>query len=1380
MKNKKGFTLVEIIGVVIVLGIVLGLASVAYISISNHIKTTYYRGIETVLLEAGGEYYTHNSEEAPQIFGNNVQVSIETLVNGKYVEEVKDRDGNSCEGYVGAYKNSYERTNYYVCLVCSEYETDNAACYGDVNYSLQMTATVRNTMTRYQEGSYVKDYVTLTFRTFNDIKEIKVENATGNVVKSCNVEVKNGLASCKIQVDETGEYTAYGVSENGSKTDEKEITIKIDNQKPSFDIYENGVMITGKQEKDATNGNINLIIDIRNIKDLESGIKSIRYSFEKEGKSSYQTVTPTKEEFRIEKTLETGKYTLIVEIEDNAGNKETKRIEYEVYKRLSIPTSDLYCNNLTYNGYEQVLTKSPGTGFTFINNRGTNVGSYTVTARLNEDYRWSDGTNTDKTLTCTIKRLQTATIGSCRSLTYNGTSQLLASGGDNVTYRNAYGTNAGSYTVTINTTNNYAFSDGSITKNLTCSISKKNLTVIPNNNQSKTYGSSDPTLTYTYSGQISGETPRFTGSLSRASGENVGTYLINRGTLALTNNGAFLANNYNLVLSGNVNFRINQKGVSNLTITLQTNNYTYDGTAKTPDVTVRDGTTTLTNGTHYTVSYNNNINAGTATVTITGRGNYSGTTTKTFTIGKRSVTIKANNQTLDGTTTIDKSLSQITTSNLVTGHSVTSITLTQSTTATTTSGTITPSSAIIKSGTTDVTSNYNITYQTGILVINESKICATFMLNGSSRVNGQSNDLEVCCQPANGASSCTISTPTITPSTGFAVLGWSDDGDNLTSANYSQNQTITIYKNDNNNEDDIQRFYAVTRSNSRNSYEITYNLNGATSYTTGGRTYTQTQTFTCSADYAYNGDELPNSCSITLPTIARSGGTVYGWDENSDNQGSPAYKQNSIYVLYDDIELYAITSKQITLTYNNNITSCDKLISDNLTSKSETKTVYNGEGIVFNIPSYENGKVCRSQGTNERFHGYKILGLGTSSTGNTVEYCFGDQIYLESDKTLYAMWQDVYATALGQRSENLRLRSGAGTSYSQIGSIRKGDPIYVKSSQYTWNDDDEHTWYPVIFGSQTGWAAANTRNNSSLVNFTLTSTPESNSCNYTYSCTSNNKLLSITPSDVVLNITPDTTKQKMEETLTINNQCGPITTATSSDTSLVTATTSGVVKAVSGSVSENQEKTTTVTYTTRYGCSESVNVKVKNTNATAPEITISISGNSSTCSGSYLKGATATVRCESDLPITEYSAKIGSSSYPATTTGNTKTSTILLSSTGSKTINVTCANSEGTTTNSRTVSIKVRSASSACGCSSYYTSSSAGRTCSRCSSWSYAWDGSYSGTSKKSTYCSTSGGNFYKTSYSNWSQSSGRYTADTKTYRCSKFACRSYKTCCHN
>ena len=49
--------------------------------------------------------------------------------------------------------------------------------------------------------------------------------------------------------------------------------------------------------------------------------------------------------------------------------------------------------------------------------------------------------------------------------------------------------------------------------------------------------------------------------------------------------------------------------------------------AITPTVVVKDGTKTLEKDTHYTVSYSNNINAGTATVTITGKDNYTGTIT---------------------------------------------------------------------------------------------------------------------------------------------------------------------------------------------------------------------------------------------------------------------------------------------------------------------------------------------------------------------------------------------------------------------------------------------------------------------------------------------------------------------------------------------------------------------------------------------------------------------------------------------------------------------------------------------------------------------------------------------------------------------------------
>ena len=59
---------------------------------------------------------------------------------------------------------------------------------------------------------------------------------------------------------------------------------------------------------------------------------------------------------------------------------------------------------------------------------------------------------------------------------------------------------------------------------------------------------------------------------------------------------------------------------------------------------VYDGKT-LSSGTDYTVSYVNNINAGTASVKITGKGNYEGTVTKSFTINRINNVITASNYT---------------------------------------------------------------------------------------------------------------------------------------------------------------------------------------------------------------------------------------------------------------------------------------------------------------------------------------------------------------------------------------------------------------------------------------------------------------------------------------------------------------------------------------------------------------------------------------------------------------------------------------------------------------------------------------------------------------------------------------------------------------
>ena len=66
---------------------------------------------------------------------------------------------------------------------------------------------------------------------------------------------------------------------------------------------------------------------------------------------------------------------------------------------------------------------------------------------------------------------------------------------------------------------------------------------------------------------------------------------------------------------------------------------TYDTKAHTPDVTVTFEGSTLEAGKDYDVAYTNNINAGTVTVTVTGKGNFTGTASKTFTINKAGLTL---------------------------------------------------------------------------------------------------------------------------------------------------------------------------------------------------------------------------------------------------------------------------------------------------------------------------------------------------------------------------------------------------------------------------------------------------------------------------------------------------------------------------------------------------------------------------------------------------------------------------------------------------------------------------------------------------------------------------------------------------------------------
>lgn len=97
------------------------------------------------------------------------------------------------------------------------------------------------------------------------------------------------------------------------------------------------------------------------------------------------------------------------------------------------------------------------------------------------------------------------------------------------------------------------------------------------------------------------------------------------------------ANGYDSV-SKDVKIVVSKKSLNNGLLTLSETSYVYDGTYKKPAATVTFGGKVLQEGKDYTISYRNNLNVGVTTVIATGMGDYTGYTSKNFTITKRAMT----------------------------------------------------------------------------------------------------------------------------------------------------------------------------------------------------------------------------------------------------------------------------------------------------------------------------------------------------------------------------------------------------------------------------------------------------------------------------------------------------------------------------------------------------------------------------------------------------------------------------------------------------------------------------------------------------------------------------------------------------------------------
>ena len=181
------------------------------------------------------------------------------------------------------------------------------------------------------------------------------------------------------------------------------------------------------------------------------------------------------------------------------------------------------------------------------------------------------------------------------------------------------GTEPGSYPVTVAGTGNYT---GTVTKSF--EIAKADIS-------SATISDIDSPVGYTGTAYEPEVTVTFNGTELALDTDYTVAYTnnVNAGeaTVTITGTGAHFKG------SVEKHFTITAADLSGCTFA-PIADVTYNTKAHTPEVTVAISGRTLEADKDYTVSYAPNVNAGTATVTVTGKGNFTGSANTTFTIAK--------------------------------------------------------------------------------------------------------------------------------------------------------------------------------------------------------------------------------------------------------------------------------------------------------------------------------------------------------------------------------------------------------------------------------------------------------------------------------------------------------------------------------------------------------------------------------------------------------------------------------------------------------------------------------------------------------------------------------------------------------------------------